>query len=280
MASKTKCTILESTQIVTSILDSFGWNTIGKYIYNPNEKIQEGSHGIVYKGKNLYSKNLVAVKVIPKSKVFTIAHKKSLEREVTLLRQLVADPYIISLYDVYQDSVFYYLVFDRMKEDLYEYFTRRQILSEKEAKPLITKIALGLKTLHDKGIVHRDIKQENILLSKGLDVVRICDFGFAIKPKEGQVISARCGSLNTVAPEIVAGRGYRFEVDIWAFGCILFSLLGGYYPYEYYPYDERRKKPYPHGLSANCLDLLEGLLAFDPKNRLKIDQVLAHSWMN
>ena len=273
--------ILESIQVVTPTKDSFGWNVIGRFKFNPFERLRAGTYAVVYRGKKLDIGLQVAIKVIPKSKLSTHTRKENLEREITFLRELVKDPHIITLHDVYQDSVFYFLVFDLLKEDLYDYSIARELLSEKAAKPIITKIALGIKTLHDKGIVHRDIKQENILLSEGLDVVCICDLGYAIKPKEGFGLYTRCGSPCTIAPEILAECGYGSEVDIWALGCILFALLAGYYPYGGYIQILRGgRNSNPPRLSLECQNLLDGLLDKSPEDRLKVDQVLAHPWLN
>ena len=113
------------------------------------------------------------------------------------------------------------------------------LCSEKDAATLVRKIAVAIKYYHGKRIVHRDLKPENLLLvSKDDDTsVKIADFGFAnYVPDEG--LGDGCGTLVYVAPEILEGKLYKTEVDMWSLGVITYILLCGYPPI--FSSDERK----------------------------------------
>ena len=102
------------------------------------------------------------------------------------------------------------------------------VLPEKRVKALAEKIGYGLKYLHDRRIVHRDIKSENILLSDASSTCKvpvITDFGYSMQLKEDEKCSKLCGSRKYIAPEILEQQGYSFPVDIWGFGVLLYSLV-------------------------------------------------------
>ena len=119
--------------------------------------------------------------------------------------------------------------------DLQMYMEAREFrdLAESRIKQIARGIAAGIKFLHDKRIIHRDIKAENILLSNSEDSSNplIADFGLATVLYDGQMATKRCGSRGSVAPEILQCQPYSFPVDIWSFGVLLYSLETGCLPF-------------------------------------------------
>eukprot|EP00890_Picochlorum_soloecismus_P002934 jgi/Picsp_1/3641/NSC_06478-R1_calcium calmodulin-dependent protein len=167
--------------------------------------------------------------------------------------------------------------------------------SEDDARVIFRQLIEGVKYMHDKQIVHRDLKLENMLLSKSNDInsIKIADFGLA--KKYGQAaLSTICGTPQYVAPEVIKGGNqpytYGKECDLWSCGVILFILLGGYPPF----YDESEPRlfrkirqgnpdmndPVWEEVSKDAKDLIAKLLVVDPTKRLTIEQVLEHPWMN
>lgn len=252
---------------------------------NVAKVIQSGSFSQVYEG--YFNSVPAAIKVIQVFSMNTLSRKRSLEREIKHLRETAGDSHIVTMYGAYADNQCYYLVFERLQQDLQE--LGKLPMDEVEAKRFIKEIVLGVKQMHTRGIVHRDLKIENILISKDKSVIKICDLGFARKPGKSRLFNF-CGSQETVAPEILAGKGYKFGVDIWALGCIMFILLTSSSPFfnDYLTTDQiytnmkkRDIKPFlePH-LSSDGIDLICKMLTFDEDKRIDIDGVLVHSWLN
>lgn len=166
--------------------------------------------------------------------------------------------------------------------------------SEQDARMIFKQIIAGVKYMHDKGIVHRDLKLENLLLSKRGDIrsIKIADFGLAKKYAQA-ALSTICGTPQYVAPEIIRGGStpytYDSQCDLWSCGIILFILLGGYPPF----YDDSEPKlfrkiragkynmddPVWDIVSDDAKDLIAKLLTVSPEERLTVDGVLAHPWM-
>jgi serine/threonine protein kinase len=167
--------------------------------------------------------------------------------------------------------------------------------SENDARIIFRQLIEAVKYMHDKGIVHRDLKLENMLLQKPNDIntIKIADFGLA--KKYGQAaLSTICGTPQYVAPEVIKGGStpytYGKDCDLWSCGVILFILLGGYPPF----YDESEPRlfrkirdgkpdmndPVWGEVSEEAKDLISKLLVVNPGDRLTVEGVLGHPWMN
>ncbi len=104
-------------------------------------------------------------------------------------------------------------------------------ISETQAAPMILQVLSALQYIHRNGIIHRDIKAENLLLQEPGPVVKIADFGLATFVPAGGKASTACGSVYFMAPEVVLKTPYSFEVDIWSLGVTIFTILSGRYPF-------------------------------------------------
>ncbi len=167
--------------------------------------------------------------------------------------------------------------------------------SERDARIIFKQLLEAVKYMHDKQIVHRDLKLENMLLAKPNDIntIKIADFGLAKKYGHA-ALSTICGTPQYVAPEVIKGGStpytYGKECDLWSCGVILFILLGGYPPF----YDESEPRlfrkiregkpdfddPVWNEVSDEAKDLLDKLLNVDPKKRLTVEKIINHPWMN
>lgn len=169
--------------------------------------------------------------------------------------------------------------------ELFDYLVSRRRLSEPETRRFVRQMLKALDYCHREGVVHRDLKLENLLLSDS-DNIKITDFGFSNMFLEGGLMSTFVGSPAYAAPEILANEKYCGpKVDIWSLGVILYTLLTGDMPFQ----DEniavilgqinRADYPMPDSISAEAADLIRRLLCRNPEERLSMSEVRSHPWL-
>jgi len=171
--------------------------------------------------------------------------------------------------------------------DLWQLVRYGQTYCESEVQNCASQIIAALKHIHSVcGLIHGDIKPHNLLLFQVDDkhVVQLCDFGFAARPEnpDGQ-ISFKClrGTHGWFAPELLRGRSYGYQVDLFSSGLILFRMLAGYAPFDP-PSNLRRpvefEERYWCHVSDPCIDLVDQLLCFDPAERGTAVELHDHPW--
>jgi len=205
--------------------------------------------------------------------------------------------------------------------ELFHQIVKLTYFSENLARHVILQVASGIRYLHEeRGVVHRDIKPENLLFERieiipsknpvvrpydeekedegefipgvgggGIGKVKIADFGLS-KVVWNEETMTPCGTVGYTAPEIVKDERYSKSVDMWALGCVLYTLLCGFPPF----YDESINvltekvargyytflSPWWDDISHTAKDLIQHLLCVDPAQRYTIDEFLAHPWCN
>lgn len=231
-----------------------------------------------------------AVKIIDRE-ALTQDDEKSLKMEITILQE-TNHPNIVSVKEVFYTKKTVCLVMDLMSGgELFDRIVSKDHYSEKEGKIALIDIVTALEYCHSKNIVHRDLKPENILYSSTDPEasLKLADFGLAQLLKPNELMNVACGTPGYVAPEVLQGRYYGKEVDMWSVGVILYILLCGFPPF----YDENNKAlfnqiihakfkfmaPYWSDVSDCAKDLVKRLLQVDPKKRLTAAQCLEHDWV-
>ncbi|KRG07068.1 phosphorylase b kinase gamma catalytic chain, skeletal muscle/heart isoform isoform X3 [Drosophila mojavensis] len=217
-------------------------------------------------------------------------------QEISILRQVMGHPYIIDLQDVFESDAFVFLVFELCpKGELFDYLTSVVTLSEKKTRTIMRQIFEGVEYIHGKNIVHRDLKPENILLDENHNV-KITDFGFARQLGEGEKLTDLCGTPGYLAPETLkcnmfeGSPGYSQEVDIWACGVIMFTLLVGCPPFWHRKQMVMLRNimegkysftsPEWADISEDPKDLIRKCLVVDPAQRITVKEVLRHPFFN
>lgn len=217
-------------------------------------------------------------------------------QEISILRQVMGHPYIIDLQDVFESDAFVFLVFELCpKGELFDYLTSVVTLSEKKTRTIMRQIFEGVEYIHAKSIVHRDLKPENILLDENHNV-KITDFGFAKQLQEGEKLTNLCGTPGYLAPETLkcnmfeGSPGYSQEVDIWACGVIMFTLLVGCPPFWHRKQMVMLRNimegkysftsPEWADISEDPKDLIRKCLVVDPSQRITVKEVLRHPFFN
>ena len=277
---------------VNALKNSFHYLNFFDY-YQMIEDLGEGIFGSVKLGVEKKTGERVAIKCIKKN--------KAKESDVELVRteidimKLCHHPNVVRLLDHFENAEYIFIVMeyirggslaDYMKDNDYNF-------SEKRAAELIYQIADGLKYLHKYGIIHRDLKPDNIMMTESSEKgqIKIMDFGLSkiLGKKEKSVDGF--GTLTFVSPEVLIRKPYNKEVDIWSVGVILYMMLSGDLPFDDEEDDEQKiakmivfeEVKFPNEKfgkkSKEVIDLIKGCLTKDPKNRIKIDEILNSPWV-
>ncbi|XP_075425156.1 testis-specific serine/threonine-protein kinase 4 [Ascaphus truei] len=207
-----------------------------EYGYRVGQPIGHGSYGTVYEAQLQRNKAPVAVKIISKRKASGDYLRKFLPREVQVMKGL-RHRNLISFYQAIETASRVYLVLELAPAgDVLGRIQTFGPCQEPLAGRWFSQMSLGMGYIHGKGIVHRDLKLENLLLDKK-DNLKISDFSFS-KLTCGQscvpeLSQTYCGSFAYASPEILLGIPYNpFLADVWSMGVILFSLLTAHMPFD------------------------------------------------
>lgn len=157
-------------------------------------------------------------------------------------------------------------------------------VTEFEAKKIMRQLSYALYFLHvNCNIVHRDLKLENIIYDEENDAIKLLDFGIS---SDNMLMSTKCGSLPYCSPELILGKQYSREVDIWSSGVICYSLLKGELPFDdvntqnlIHKIINDNPPPIPFS-TPESQDLIKKMLDKNAETRIKIEDVLCHSWLN
>ena len=157
---------------------------------------------------------------------------------------------------------------------------------------IIYQILQGLKYLHSYGIVHRDLKLENVMMTNNSSQAepKLVDFGLSKMIGPNELAQEPFGTLGYVAPEVLESKLYTGQCDIWSIGCITHALISGALPFDNPDRDEliritcyapfEFKDPIWNEISPECRDLVERLLIKCPQNRITLEQTLNHEWFS
>jgi len=197
-------------------------------------------------------------------------------------------PHIARLVDVYETSETITIVMECAEGgELFDRVTSRRF-SEDEAADATRQVLLALNYIHSHGIVHRDLKLENILYdTKGGNHMKLIDFGFSKFNDSSHRLHTSCGTLAYMAPEVLT-RSYTSQCDLWSLGVITFILLSGHMPFH--GSDESiqgsimtgtyvMKPAHWKGISQTARDFTRALLTLDPYARLDAKSALDHAWI-
>ncbi|XP_021864679.2 CBL-interacting serine/threonine-protein kinase 25 [Spinacia oleracea] len=266
--------------------------------YEIGHLLGEGNFGKVYKGKNLTTEEIVAIKMMNKEEVKKHGMIEQVKKEISLMR-LVKHPNIVELKEVMATKTKIYLVMEYVGGgDLYTKIVKQGRFEENLARKYFQQVITAVDFCHSRGVCHRDLKLENIMLDSNGDNVKICDFGlatFLVGKEENNnnnnnnnvdvLLYTACGAFAYMAPEIIRGERYDGKMaDIWSCGVILYTLLAGYPPFQ----DESRTKmlrkirvgkyEFPLGFPKEVEDLVKKILVRNPSERIIMSEIMTSPW--
>ena len=254
--------------------------------YKYGRVIGRGAFGKVNIGLNILTGRIVAIKSFNKKNIINEASKNKILYETNLMRGL-CHPSVTKILETFECEKYMLIIMEYISGgNLQNFVKKRRKLCEKTAKILFRQIIQGIRYIHSRGIVHRDIKLENILLDLN-NIIKICDFGVGKLIKPNTILKDQCGTPVYMAPEILKGNGYKgFPVDVWSAGVALYIMLSGTLPFnkdkdhdlEYSILNNNIKEI--KDISDEGNNLLKNILEKDPNKRYTCNQILEHPWLN
>ncbi|XP_070690056.1 serine/threonine-protein kinase ULK1a [Pempheris klunzingeri] len=269
--------------------------SVGKFEFNRKDLIGHGAFAVVFKGRHKEKRDYeVAVKCINKK---NLAKSQSLlGKEIKILKELKHEN-IVRLLDYQEIGGCVYLVMEYCNGgDLAEYLHSKGTLSEDTIRIFLQQIAQAMKVLQSKGILHRDLKPQNILLcqqggrrcSPNNTCIKIADFGFARHLQTNTMAATLCGSPMYMAPEVIMSQTYDAKADLWSIGTIVYQCLTGRAPFYastpqelrlHYESNRTLLPSIPKETSSNLRHLLMGLLQRNHKERISFDEFFHHPFL-
>ena len=192
----------------------------------------KGAYSTVKKAINTKTREMVALKIYEKRKLPSEAMKNNILREIKILKSL-NHPNVVKIIACINTEPSIIIVLEYLEgTSLKEYLNKEGSLSESAAMPIFKEIIKAITYCHSKGISHRDIKIDNVVIT-AKNEVKIIDFGFSIWAKENAKCKMFCGTPAYMAPEIIIGvEYYPFPADVWALGVMLYIILIGTLPFK------------------------------------------------
>ena len=268
--------------------------------YNIVEKpVGAGGFGVVSTGVHRETGEKVAIKQLPRR---LVSRSKVME-EVEILQTVGDHNNVVTYKDLFVNDDYYYIVMESASGgELFDRLVVQGAYSESQASGIMFEITEAIAYLHQQGIVHCDVKPENILLAteqRDDSNMRLIDFGSAFRMDASRPIYRKgSGTIAYSAPEVLLGQPCDYKADIWSLGVLLYILLSGYHPFDpvndanddevskriqckqdHYKYVSFQS-PVWKRISPTAKQLVESLLKFDPRERPSAQELLHNPWLS
>ncbi|XP_068636598.1 CBL-interacting serine/threonine-protein kinase 23-like isoform X2 [Aristolochia californica] len=251
-------------------------NRVGKY--EIGKVLGEGTYGKVYLARDMETGVKRAIKVFNKERVVKDKMTEQIKREISTMKLVMAS----------KTKIYFVLEYVTGGE-LFSKVAKQGKLSEEAARKFFQQLINAVDYCHRKGVYHRDLKLENLLLDEDGNL-KISDFGLSAlsqQVREDGLLHTTCGTPNYVAPEVLVDKGYDgAKADLWSCGVVLFVLMAGYLPFDEPNVMNLYKKIYkadftcPEWFSSGARRLIIRVLEPNPKNRISIPQIIESSWFS
>ncbi|KAK6313264.1 hypothetical protein J4Q44_G00166110 [Coregonus suidteri] len=252
--------------------------------YCRGKVLGKGGFAKCYEMTDLSTSKVYAAKIIPHTRVSKPHQREKIDREIELHRVL-HHKHIVHFYHHFEDKDNIYILLEYCsRRSLAHILKARKVLTEPEVRYYLRQIISGLKYLHEQEILHRDLKLGNFFVNESMEL-KVGDFGLAAKLESaGNRKKTICGTPNYLSPEVLNKQGHGCESDVWALGCVMYTMLLGRPPFETTNLKETyrciREACYslPSSLSPQAKQLISNLLAKTPEDRPRLDHILRHDF--
>ena len=259
-----------------------------KRLYSKGRFLGKGGFAKCYELICKDNNKVFAAKMIQKSNIKTPRQKQKLRSEIKIHKSC-HHSHVVAFEHDFEDSEYVYILLELCEnQTLNEIHHRRKTLTELEVQCYMIQLIKALKYLHSHRIIHRDLKLGNLFLNDKMEL-KVGDFGLATKlDYDGERKKTICGTPNYIAPEVISSLGHSFEVDIWAIGIIIYTLLIGKPPFETrdvkITYDKIKKAefyfPQNSKISNSAKNLIKKILVVDPNQRPSLNEILFDEFFN
>uniref|UniRef100_A0A8C1GJS8 non-specific serine/threonine protein kinase n=1 Tax=Cyprinus carpio TaxID=7962 RepID=A0A8C1GJS8_CYPCA len=251
--------------------------------YRLLKTIGKGNFAKVKLARHILTSREVAIKIIDKTQL----NPTSLQKYFFAHDKMIFLIFTVQLFEVIETEKTLYLVMEYASGgEVFDYLVSHGRMKEKEARAKFRQIVSAVHYCHQKNIVHRDLKAENLLLDADSNI-KIADFGFSNEFTLGSKLDTFCGSPPYAAPELFQGKKYDGpEVDIWSLGVILYTLVSGSLPFDGQNLKELRERVLrgkyrvPFYMSTDCESILRRFLVLNPTKRCTLEQIMKDKWIN
>lgn len=257
--------------------------TINFYKYG--KQLGRGAFGKVNLGVHIATGRVVAIKTFKLNDTEIASIRRRLHLETQLMKTLNHSN-VLKMYETFETDKYLMIVLEYISGgDLLSFLRKRIKVNEQVAKYIFKQLLEGLKYMHSQGVIHRDVKLDNILIDTD-STIKLCDLGVSKLIRPGEIMSEQCGTPAYIAPEIIQGENYSgFSADLWSSGVVLYSLLSGTMPFKANNMSDLQNLIVSANyqelkdISKDASDLINSLLEVDPKRRLTAEQALNHPFL-
>ncbi|XP_076837669.1 PAS domain-containing serine/threonine-protein kinase [Brachyhypopomus gauderio] len=253
--------------------------------YQPVRTVGKGAFGFVWLASRRRDGEEVVVKFIMKSRVVKecwVEHPEMgwVTQEVAILARL-HHPNVVKVLEVFENECFFQMVMERHGDglDLFDFIDMQPRLDEVLASYIFRQVVAAVSYLRAKGVLHRDIKDENVIVNTQFHV-RLIDFGSATLLQPGRLFHVFCGTLEYCSPEVLQGNPYEGpELEMWSLGVLLYTLLFSENPFCTVEETLVASLHPPCEVSMELSGLLAGLLHPDPSLRMCLEELVEEPWI-